>query len=148
MEHINTQTSIVDFEDLMDTSVQDSVENISNEGYEEIKESEPMQEAESDSLQQQADSKKDVVKIINGIKFYKKKDMLYKQYALGDIAIAANMYANSSSQCLALLPNTLEVERLVMSQQPKNRNFYELCFFSTKNNIRDYPLKLYFRPFM
>ena len=39
MEHINTQTSIVDFEDLMDTSVQDSVENTSNEGCEEIKES-------------------------------------------------------------------------------------------------------------
>ena len=87
-------------------------------------------------------SKKDVIYNIGGINFYDKKEMLYTQYEKGKIAIAANMFPNSSSQCFSLFSYTIEVENFVMAQEPHDRNFYEVCLFLSGNNIRDYPFKL------
>ena len=77
---------------------------------------------------------------INGIKFYPKQEMMYSIYKPGDIAISMDL-SETGAKCNALFPNTLAVQTFIMSL-PKM--FYEITLFSSKNSIRNYPIKLFF----
>ena len=86
-------------------------------------------------------TKKDVIYNIGGVNFYDKKEILYTQYEKGNIAISANIVPNSPSQCFALFPSTMEVEKFVMAPEPQDRNFYEICLFSTGHKLRTISVK-------
>jgi len=80
---------------------------------------------------------------INGIKFYPKQEMIYSIYKPGDIAISMDT-SDTGAKCYALFPNTLAVQTFIMSLPKNERYFYEIMFFSSKNSIRNYPIKLFF----
>jgi len=84
-----------------------------------------------------------VYKTINGITFYKKIKMVYQAYKKGDIMIALDIN-DIGAKSYALLPNTLAVQTLIMSCLKQERAFYDICVYSSKHNIRSYPVKLFF----
>ena len=84
-----------------------------------------------------------IVKTINGVNFYNKIEMLYKSYEKGNIAIGLDINKDGP-KCFALLPNNLAVQTLVMSCPKLERCFYDICLYSSKHSIRNYPLKLFF----
>ena len=69
--------------------------------------------------------------------------MLYKSYEKGNIAIGLDINKDGP-KCFALLPNNLAVQTLVMSCPKLERCFYDICLYSSKHSIRNYPLKLFF----
>ena len=80
---------------------------------------------------------------INGIKFYPKQEMIYSIYKPGDVAISMDL-SETGAKCYALFPNTLAVQTFIMSLPKNERYFYEITLFSSKNSIRNYPIKLFF----
>ena len=80
---------------------------------------------------------------INGIKFYPKQEMIYSIYTPGDVAISMDL-SETGVTCYALFPNTLAVQTFIMSLPKNERYFYEITLFSSKNSIRNYPIKLFF----
>ena len=69
--------------------------------------------------------------------------MIYEVYHTGDIAIAMDN-DETGAKCFALFPNTLAVQTFIMSRPKNERYFYEMMLYAPKNNVRNYPLKLFF----
>ena len=93
------------------------------------------------TVSKSADS--NVYKAINGVSFYKKNEAVYKQYKKGDIMIALDMN-DKGAKSFALLPNTLAAQTLIMSFPKEEHSFYDVCIYSSKYSIRNYPVKLFF----
>ena len=51
---------------------------------------------------------------------------------------------DKGAKCFAQSPTNLAVKTFVMSCAEKERCFYDVCLYSTKHNIRNYPIKLFF----
>ena len=84
-----------------------------------------------------------VYKTIYGINFYNIIEIVYKMYKKGDIMIALDIDAEGAKS-YALLQSTLAVQTLIMSCPKQERAFYDICIYSSKHNIRSYPVKLFF----
>ena len=57
------------------------------------------------------------------------------------IALDSNDKGNKS---FALFPTTLAAQTFIMSYPKEERSFYDVCCYSTRFNVRNYPVKLFF----